>query len=112
MLHWCQEWDGTRSEAGSDEEQLPELLHQQQLKMEGHLKELPQEESWEQADDVSEQRPGAEETSDGQLSEYPQCSLENISRYGHGQLADNGLDECTGEEQSWIKLLARLICPG
>ena len=57
---------------GQMEKPLLELLHQQQLEMEGQLKELPQEEFQEQADDVSEQHMGAEKLSGGQVSEYPQ----------------------------------------
>ena len=93
---------------GQMEKPLLELLDQQQLEMEGQLKELPQEELQEQADDVSEQHVGAEEVSGGQVSEYPQCCLEDLNGDGCRKLAGESLDECTEEQQSWLKLPARL----
>ena len=93
---------------GQMEKPLLELLDQQQLEMEGQLKELPQEELQEQADDVSEQHMGAEEVSGGQVSEYPQCCLEDLNGDGFRKLAGESLDECTEEQQSWLKLPARL----
>ena len=91
---------------GQMEKPLLELLHQQQLEMEGQLKELPQEELQEQADDVSEQHMGAEKHSGGQVSEYPQCCLEDLNGDGCRKLAGESLDECTEEQQSWLKLPA------
>ena len=66
--------------------------------MEGQLKELPQEEFQEQADDVSEQHMGAEKLSGGQVSEYPQCCLEDLNGDGCRKLAGESLDECTEEQ--------------
>ena len=76
--------------------------------MEGQLKKLPQEEFQEQADDVSERHMGAEKLSGGQVSEYPQHCLEDLNGDGCRKLAGESLDECTEEQQSWLKLSARL----
>ena len=93
------------------EKQLSELLHQQQLKMKGQLKELPQEELQEQADDVSEQHEGTQKPSGGRLTEYPQCSLEVLSRDAYRQSTENSVGECTGEMQYWLtELPVKLYC--
>ena len=75
------------------ERQLLELVslskYQQQLKMEGQLKELPHEESQERAEDVWERHDEAVEPSVEQLSKYPLCHSEEISSEHCGRLVED-----------------------